>query len=363
MRITKFQLLDLSLDQLQEYLDKQGWSISHADRIMRWVYHKLATSFETMADLPSTLRQKLAESANLVTLKPLDERISTCDQTRKVLFELEDGKTIESTLMVYSKPGVSRVRRTICVSSQVGCPIGCGFCATGQQGFERNLRPGEILEQILYFWRLLRTDSEERGLPSPSPRITNVVFMGMGEPLANYDNVRQAIRILNSPEGLGLGMRQITLSTSGLVPQIKQLEEDSLQVELAVSLHAASDAVRNRLVPVNARYPLTQLMPACKEYSARKKCRIFYEYALFDGINDSEIEAQNLVNLLRGQDCSVNLILPNPTPNPEFQPSSMARTLVFQKRVIAGGIRCMIRVSKGADIAGGCGQLKSRYPC
>jgi 23S rRNA (adenine2503-C2)-methyltransferase len=361
MTIKKFPLLDLSLDQLEEYLDTQGWAMAHADRTMRWVYHKLATSFEMMTDLPSALKQQLAESASLVTLKPVDEKLSNYDQTRKVLFELDDGKTIESTLMIYSKPGVSRVRRTICVSSQVGCPIGCGFCATGQQGFERNLRTGEILEQILFFWRLISSGSVESVPGSPLPRITNVVFMGMGEPLANYENVRQAIHILNSSEGLGLGLRQITLSTSGLVPQIKQLEKDSLQVELAVSLHAATDAVRNRLVPVNARYPLAQLIPVCREYSSRKKCRIFYEYALFDGINDSETQARNLVSLLVDQDCSVNLILPNPTSTSLFQPSSMERALVFQKIIIAGGIRCMIRLSKGVDIAGGCGQLKSRY--
>jgi 23S rRNA (adenine2503-C2)-methyltransferase len=360
MTIEKFPLLDLSLDQLEEYLDKQGWAASHADRILRWVYHKLVTSFEEMSELPSALKQQLAESASLVTMKPLDEKISTYDQTHKVLFELDDGKTIESTLMIYRKPGLSRVRRTVCVSSQVGCPIGCSFCATGQQGFERNLRPGEILEQILFFWRLIRSGSGESVPGSPLPRITNIVFMGMGEPLANYDNVRQAIHILNSSEGFGLGLRQITLSTSGLVPQIKQLEADSLQAELAVSLHAATDAVRNQLVPVNARYPLSQLIPACKEYSARKKCRIFYEYALFDGINDSETEARNLVCLLVGQDCSVNLILPNPISTMAFQPSSMEQALVFQKIIIAGGIRCMIRLSKGVDVDGGCGQLKSR---
>jgi 23S rRNA (adenine2503-C2)-methyltransferase len=304
--------------------------------------------------------RKPAESADLVTLKPLGELISADGQTRKMLFELDDGKTIESTLMVYLKPGVSRVRRTVCVSSQVGCPIGCGFCATGQQGFERNLRPGEIIEQILYFRRSVLTGPPEETSGAPQSQITNVVFMGMGEPLANYDNVRQAISTLNSPKGLGLGTMQVTLSTAGLVPRIRQLAGDNLQTELAVSLHAATDEVRNRLVPLNEKYPLAQLILACREYSAQKNCRIFYEYALFDGINDAEIDAGNLVNLLQGQDCSVNLILANTTSNRAFQPSSVERALAFQKRVIAGGIRCMIRVSKGVDINAGCGQLKSR---
>jgi 23S rRNA (adenine2503-C2)-methyltransferase len=306
-------------------------------------------------------KQKPADSADLVNLKPLEELISTDGQTRKVLFELVDGKTIESTFMIYQKPGVSRVRRTVCVSSQVGCPIGCGFCATGQQGFERNLRPEEILEQILYFRRSLHTGPPEESFRATQPRITNVVFMGMGEPLANFDNVRQAIGTLNSPKGLGLGTMQVTLSTVGLVPRIRQLAGENLQMELAVSLHAATDEVRNRLVPINEKYPLAELIPACREYSVKKKCRIFYEYSLFDGINDAEIEAGRLVSLLQGQDCSVNLILANPTSSRTFQPSSMERALVFQKRVIAGGIRCMIRASKGADIAAGCGQLKSRH--
>jgi 23S rRNA (adenine2503-C2)-methyltransferase len=305
--------------------------------------------------------RKPAESPDLVTLKPLEELVSSDGQTRKVLFELVDGRTIESALMIYQKPGVNRIRKTVCVSSQVGCPIGCGFCATGQQGFERNLRPEEIIEQILYFRRSLHTGTADESFRAAQPQITNVVFMGMGEPLANYDNVRQTIGTLNSPKGLGLGTMQVTLSTAGLVPRIRQLAGDNLQMELAVSLHAATDEVRSRLVPLNEKYPLEELIPACREYSVQKKCRIFYEYALFNGINDAETDAGSLVSLLQGQDCSVNLILANPTSRGTFQPSSRERALAFQKRVIAGGIRCMIRLSKGADIAAGCGQLKSRH--
>jgi 23S rRNA (adenine2503-C2)-methyltransferase len=357
----KIPLLDLSLIRLKEYLHEQGWSPAHAERIMWWIYRKLSTDFEEMTDLPSNLKGKLSESANLITLKPLKEKISSDGQTRKMLFELEDGKTIETSLMVFDKSGNSRVRKTICISSQVGCPIGCRFCATGQQGFERNLRTGEILEQILFFWRTVRADIEHNRSVAPPSRITNVVFMGMGEPLANYENVRQAIEILNSPRGLGLGIRQITLSTAGLVPFIRQMAGDNLQAELAVSLHAATDELRSRLVPINKKYNLSQLISACDDYANIKKCRIFYEYALFDGINDTDKDALDLVNLLRGQNCSVNLILANATSNMQFQASTREHAMQFQKTVIEGGIRCMTRASKGADIAAGCGQLKSRY--
>jgi len=305
--------------------------------------------------------QKYAQIRSLISLRPLEEMISADGQTRKVLLELEDGKTIESALMVYSKPGSSRIRKTICVSSQVGCSIGCVFCATGKQGFERNLRPDEIIEQILYFQEVMPSGKSGESPLMPEFKVTNVVFMGMGEPLANYDNVKQAIGILNSPKGLGLGRRQITLSTVGLTPLIRQLAEDNLQMELAVSLHSAMDEVRNRLVPLNQKYPLEELIRTCREYSIKKKCRIFYEYALFSGVNDAEGDARALVSLIREHDCSVNLIIANPISGSVFHPTTIERALAFQKRVIHGGIRCMIRISKGTDIQAGCGQLKSRY--
>jgi 23S rRNA (adenine2503-C2)-methyltransferase len=354
-------ILDLSYSQLRDWLSSFGEAPFRADQILKWVYRKSGLSFEEMTDLPQSLRQKLADSAVLMTLQPVEERVSANRQTRKLLFRLDDGKTIESTLMFYVRSGAVRERRTVCVSSQVGCPVGCGFCATGQQGFERNLRPGEIIEQILYFINTLNENAPEKDAEFSRKAITNVVFMGMGEPLANYDNVRQAIIMLNSPKGLGLGVRQITLSTSGLVPEIRRLAGEDLHLELAVSLHAANNRLRTSLVPINRKYPLEQLTVACKEYFEKTGRRPTFEYALFAGINDSAENADELLRLLKDFNCSVNLIVGNPTSCLEFSPSPMTSAVDFQRRLISGGIRTMIRVSKGADIEGGCGQLRSRW--
>ena len=236
--------------------------------------------------------------------------------------------------------------------------MGCQFCATGQQGFERNLRPGEIIGQILFFIRRLGEDDSEG--PKPGNRLTNVVFMGMGEPLANYENVRHSIAIINSPKGLNMGVRQITLSTSGLAPEIIQLSRESIQCQLAVSLHAATDDLRNQLVPINRKYQLEELISACNEYRSATGRNIYIEYALFSGVNDSLAHADELVHLLGGQGFSVNLIPCNTTVN-GFSPSPVERAYEFQKRLIAGGIRAMLRASRGSDIEAGCGQLRSRW--
>jgi 23S rRNA (adenine2503-C2)-methyltransferase len=293
-------------------------------------------------------------------MEPIKEWVSTDAQTRKVLFRLEDNNTIESTLMFFRNPGTGRERRTVCVSCQVGCAIGCHFCATGQQGFIRNLSTDEIIEQILFFMHNLSRSTTETLKGQRQSWLTHVVFMGMGEPLANYDNLRQAIAILNSPKGMGLGFHQVTLSTSGLVPQIRRIAGEDLQFQLAVSLHAANDELRNRLVPINRKYPLDQLISACKEYISKTNRNVFIEYALFDGVNDSIQNAEELVGLLDGLKCSINLILGNPIPSSDFQPSTRETALAFQKKLIASGIRTMLRVSRGADIEAGCGQLRSR---
>ena len=278
-----------------------------------------------------------------------------------MLFQLDDEKTIETTLMEYEKNDFSRQRRTVCVSTQVGCPIGCSFCATGQQGFERNLRPGEILEQILYFMRIVKTEMPQNQVERERRPVTNVVFMGMGEPLANYDNVWQAIVMLNAKYGAEMGARQITLSTSGLVPQIKRLIAENLHVELAVSLHAANDKLRNRLVPINKKYPLAELLQVCRDYFDQTGRRPTFEYALFQGVNDSLDQARELARLVKGLNCSVNLIAGNPTGCKEYLSSPLKQALDFQKQLTAGGIINTIRVSRGVDIDAGCGQLKSRW--
>jgi len=357
---TKTKILDLAYEQVKELVTSTGEKPYRADQLLKWIYRKSAASYEEMSDLPQEFRQKLEETTVLFTLQRLEESVSADGQTRKLLFKLEDGKTIESTLMFYEKTAARRERRTVCVSTQVGCPIGCYFCATGQQGFERNLHPGEIIEQILYFIRYIKREmpSEDRELSRRA--ITNVVFMGMGEPLANYDNVRQAITMLNSRHGLNLGARQITLSTAGLVPQIKRLAEESLHLELAISLHAANDKLRDRLMPINKKYPLAQLLPACLEYFEKTGRRPTFEYALFRGVNDSPEQADELAALLKGMNCSVNLIVGNPTSCREYRSSTLQQAMAFQKQLFARKIFSTIRISKGTDIEAGCGQLKSR---
>ncbi len=352
-------LLDLTHPELMGLVNSFGEPAYRADQLLKWIYKKLACSYDDMTDLPQPLREKLASTVALLTLQPVDERSSADGQTRKTLFRLDDGKTIESTFMLYGETGSSRERRTVCVSSQVGCVMGCPFCATGQQGFERNLRPGEIIEQVLYF---VRTNAKSQGAPEPLRRpITNVVFMGMGEPLANYENVWRAVTMLNSEKGLCLGARQLTISTAGLIPQITRLAAEKLHVELAISLHSAKDDVRNRLVPVNKKYPLSRLIPACRDYFQKTGRRITFEYALFREINDSAEDARKLASMLARLNCHVNLIAGNPTAFTGFKPSSAKQVRAFQKQLTAGNISNTIRQSKGVDIEAGCGQLRSRW--
>ena len=354
-------LLDLTPVQIKEFIKTVGGPVSAADRLLRYIYREYASEFSEMNDFSLELKQKLAANASLGKLEPLEELGSSDAETRKILFGLEDGSTIESALMFFKNPGTGRERRTVCISSQVGCAVGCGFCATGRQGFVRNLTTGEIMAQILFFLRSFRAEMPQSEKGKQRVWLTNVVFMGMGEPLANYDNVRQAITIMNSPKEMGLGFHQVTLSTAGLVPQIQKLAGENLLFQLAVSLHAAGDELRNRLVPVNKKYPLAQLIRACKEYNNKTGRNIFIEYALFAGVNDSVKDAVELARMLSGLRCSINLIRGNPVSGSEFQPSSRETALMFQKHLIGIGIRTMLRVSRGTDIAAGCGQLRSRW--
>jgi 23S rRNA (adenine2503-C2)-methyltransferase len=355
------KILDLDYEQVKELVALLGEKPYRADQLMKWIYKQSAASYEEMSDLPHSFRERLKAVTVLFTMNPLEEKVSADKKTRKVLFKLEDGKTIESTLMFYEQTEARRERRTVCISTQVGCPVGCYFCATGQQGFERNLQPGEIIEQVLFFKRFIRNEvpTDDRELARRA--ITNVVFMGMGEPLANYINVRQAVMMLNSKHGLELGARQITLSTAGLVPQIRQLADEPLHLELAISLHAANDRLRDRLMPINKKYPLKQLIPACAEYFEKTGRRPTFEYALFQGINDSDQDARELADLLKGMNCAVNIIVGNPTSCQEYQSSSLEKAMAFGKQLFAKGIFNTIRISKGTDIEAGCGQLRSRF--
>jgi len=308
-----------------------------------------------MANLPVALRQSLEEKINLHNLTIIQQKASH-DGTLKALFKCPDGNTIESALMYYSEDG-QKERRTICVSTQSGCSIGCPFCATGRQGFQRNLTPGEIVEQVLHFARVLR--NQETG--EKAQRVSNVVFMGMGEPLMNYDNLWQAITTLNSPEGFKLGARNMTISTSGVIPGIQRLSKEKLQVGLAVSLHAADNNLRNKLVPLNKKYPLDKLIPACHEYSQLTGRRVSFEYILLHEINDSIQHAKNLAILLKNLNCHVNLIPANKTEDMTFRPPAKKTILAFENELKKQSINVTLRVSRGQDIDAGCGQLKSRY--
>ena len=366
-------LTDLNIEEVQKLVTSLGEPSYRAKQLLVWIYQRLAVSLDEMIDLPQSFRRKLAKQVNLHTLTPAYE-VKARDGTIKVLFSLHDGNTVETALMKFvaqasvpvgnqteqSSAPVGKTksyRYTVCVSTQVGCPIGCPFCATGQQGFERNLTPGEIIDQVLYFARYLQDKSNGR----EGERISNIVFMGMGEPLANYDALWQAIEILNSPDGFGLGARSMTISTAGLIPGIKRLSAEKLQVGLAISLHAADNKLRDKLVPINKKYPLDELISACREYFARTGRRVSFEYALFKGINDSLAQAQLLAAMIQGMNCHVNLISANSTANQTLPPSPHGQILAFQQELKNRGINCTLRQSRGQDIDAGCGQLRSRF--
>jgi 23S rRNA (adenine2503-C2)-methyltransferase len=348
-------ITDMTVKEINKLVVSLNEPAYRTKQLLAWVYQRLAVSFDEMTDLPLSFREKLAEQVILHTLTQIHEVIAK-DGTVKVLFSLADSKTVEAALMSYPSIGGKR-RYTVCLSTQVGCPIGCPFCATGQQGFERNLTAGEIIDQALYFARRLKDQSNGR----EGEQISNLVFMGMGEPLANYDALWQAIEILNSHDGFGLSARSMTISTAGLVPGIKRLSEEKLQVGLAISLHAPDNKLRNKLVPINKKYPLEELIPACREYFARTGRRVSFEYALFAGVNDSLSQAQSLADLLKGMNYHVNLISANNTTNQNFQSSPRSKVLAFQQELNNRAINCTLRQSRGQDIDAGCGQLRSRF--
>jgi 23S rRNA (adenine2503-C2)-methyltransferase len=295
-----------------------------------------------MSNLPKSLRQRLAEECLLDPLRPVVSLDSTDGYTQKTLFALPDGREIEAVLMRYDK------RQTLCISTQAGCAMACPFCATGQMGFMRNLTAGEIVAQVLYYARRLAQEDK---------RVTNIVFMGMGEPLANYAETWRAIRRLNDPQGFNLGARNMTLSTVGLVPAIRRMSKEPEQVGLAVSLHAPTDELRNLIVPVNRRYPLAMLMQAVRDYVAATHRRVTFEYALMDHLNDSETQAGQFAQLVEGLLCHVNLIPLNPTPDSPWSGSPDERVYAFRDRLQTAGIPTTVRLRRGIDIAAGCGQL------
>ncbi|NLN17041.1 MAG: 23S rRNA (adenine(2503)-C(2))-methyltransferase RlmN [Firmicutes bacterium] len=337
----KVQLIGADLAAMQELMSTLKEPPFRAKQVMQWIYQRGRFDFQQMGNLPKTLRDKLDGAASIVLPRITARRLSQ-DGTQKYLLELADGATIETVLIPEGS------RRTLCVSSQVGCAMDCRFCATGAQGFERNLTVGEMVGQVL----AVQKDSQEK--------ITNIVLMGMGEPLANYEQVMGAVRLWNDPLGLGIAARRLTISTCGLVPGIRRLSREGLQVVLAVSLHAPNDDLRNHIMPINRRYNLTQLMEACREYVEATNRRITFEYALMQGFNDSPEHARQLAQLIKGILCHVNLIPLNPVDGHGWTSPTKRQVLLFQEELARHNIEATVRAARGADIEAACGQLKSR---
>ena len=318
-----------------------------AAQLLDWVYRRRARSFEAMSDLPAAFRATLAERFTLGSIETV-RRLGSHDTTQKFLFRLPDNQLIETVLIPASPAlyGEASDRRTLCISTQVGCAYGCKFCASGLDGWKRNLRAGEIVEQIL------------RAEEAAGERVNNLVFMGMGEPLANYDQLLRAIGIINAPWGVGLGARHITVSTSGLAPQIRQLADQPLQIRLAISLHGATDEVRTQIMPVNRKYPLAVLIDACRYYHARKKQKLTFEYILINNVNDTEEQALALARLAAELEAKVNLIPYNTVEGLEWSRPPLARQQAFQSTLRTRGVSANLRREKGHDIAAACGQLR-----
>lgn len=335
-------LYTLDKDQIAALLKEWGEPRYRADQVWDWLYNRRVDSFDAMTNLPKTLRDRLKSETRLGTLELETEQVSL-DGTQKRLYRLHDGQLIESVLMEYDDE-----RRTACISTQAGCAMGCVFCATGQMGFARHLTAEEIFEQAVYFARELEARGE---------RLSNVVLMGMGEPFHNYDASLAAVRRLMSH--LGIGARHITVSTVGLVPMIRRFADEGLQVKLAVSLHAATDSERSALLPVNKRYPLKDLLDACRYYQERSGRRMTFEWTLIQGENDTSEQAHALGKLLSGSHSHVNVIPLNPTTGFHGDPSALGRIETFIGILEEYGLTATMRVRRGIDIAAGCGQLKS----
>ena len=339
----KADLKGLNALETEEWAVGQGLEAYRGRQIRHWLFRGLADSFEAMTTLPASLRALLKDKARIHPLEKVTTLVSR-DETRKYLFRCADGNLIESVLIP------ERDHRTLCISSQAGCAMGCRFCLTGKQGLRRNLTASEIIEQVIQV---------KRSMDAPD-RLTNIVFMGMGEPLANYDAVLKAAANLISGEGMNFSHRKVTLSTCGVVPKIEQLGRD-LTVNLAVSLNAADNDTRDFLMPVNKRYPLESLVSACRGFPLPNRRMITFEYILIEGINNRDRDAARLCSLLSGMRAKINLIPLNPYPGSDMAPPSRDSILQFQERLIAHHFTAIIRKSKGCDILAACGQLSGSF--
>lgn len=337
---------ELSLEDLSTWLTQNGHGSFHSKQIFKWVYEKSVVRWDEMTNLSKELREKLASSFRLPTLEFVKLTPSADGETYKFLWKLSEGSFVESVLIF------SGSRRTVCVSSQVGCPVRCAFCASGKAGFMRNLRPAEIIEQIVQINAWLK----ERG-----EKVSHIVFMGMGEPFKNYDAVIQAIRRISDPQGLNISQRRITVSTVGITEGIRRFTDEGLKVSLVLSLHAPNQKIREKIIPYARKYPLEEIMAAMDHFSLKTKRDVTYEYILLAGINDHPDHAFELANMLKGRQCTVNLIPYNPVAGlrlvrPEHKAIKQFRTVLFGSKIVN-----TCRYTKGDDIAAACGQLALQH--
>lgn len=341
--IEKKDLKELAPDETERFIAPYGKERYRTTQILGWLYKRGVRSIDEMTNLPIALRRALKEIGHISSLRPLRVERGK-DGTRKFLFSLADGHRIETVLIP------DRTRLTLCVSTQVGCALGCQFCLTGKSGLKRNLTVSEITNQILAVRETLEADHS----------ITNIVLMGMGEPLANYENSLKAIGLMTNPDAFKFSSRRVTLSTAGLLPRLEKLAQENPSFRLAVSLNAPDDETRSRIMPVNRRYPLKALLELCRRFPLRPRTRITFEYVLLDGVNDSLRDARRVLKILNGIPSKVNLIPLNEAPGIPFKRPSEEAVRQFQEVLMNGGLTAIVRSSKGADISAACGQLRGR---
>jgi 23S rRNA (adenine2503-C2)-methyltransferase len=339
----KIDLKNLTPSELEDFIGPFGKERYRSVQILRWLYQKNVHSIDEMTNLSKTFRQELSEISFISTLRPLQVEEAK-DGTKKFLFQLEDGNRIETVLI----PGKKRL--TLCLSTQVGCALGCRFCLTGKLGWKRDLMVAEILNQILSVRETL----------DDQVSITNVVLMGMGEPLINYKNTIKAIDLMINPDAFKFSSRRITLSTVGPLPELEQLSKEKITFRLAISLNASDEETRSHLMPINRRYPLAKVLEACRNFPLRPRTRFTFEYVLLEGINDSPQDAKRLIKQLRGIPSKVNLIPLNEAPGIPFKRPSEERIKRFQEILMEGGMTAIVRASKGTEISAACGQLQGK---
>lgn len=340
----KPSIYSMRLEDLQSWVEQQGEKPFRATQIFEWLYKKRVTSFEDMTNIPKALRERLAEHFVITTLKTLVQQTSK-DGTMKFLFELHDGYSIETVLMRHD------YGNSICVTTQVGCRIGCTFCASTLGGLKRNLQAGEIVAQVV---------KVQKALDETNERVSSIVVMGIGEPFDNYDELIKFLKIVNHPKGLHIGARHITVSTSGIIPKIYKFANENMQINFAISLHAPNTELRSKLMPINRAYKLPELMEAVRYYIEKTGRRVTFEYGLFGGVNDQIEHAEELAELIKGLKCHVNLIPVNYVPERNYVRTPREQIFAFEKTLKKHGINVTIRREQGHDIDAACGQLRAK---